>query len=63
MVNVMKRYIVSLLIILFISLIINKKQDIMLLFNETSEYAMYILEFPNYNVSTNNINLSQRWLK
>ena len=67
MVNVMKRYIVSLLIILFISLIINKKENILLVFDETSEYAMYILEFPNQNISTNNIDLFNNikiiWIK
>jgi len=67
MVNVMKKYIISLLIIFLFSLTIDKKEQTMLVFNETWEHAIYILEFPNQNVSTNNIKLFDNvkiiWIK
>lgn len=52
----MKKYFVILLVILVLSLIFNTKEEVQFVFNEQdNEYSMYILEFPNQNVSTNNI--------
>jgi len=67
MVNVMKKYIISLLIIFLLSLFINNEET-KLVFNDIEEeYSMYILQFPNLNMSTNNINLFKNikiiWIK
>lgn len=64
----MKKYIVCLLVLLLI-LIINKKNDAVMVFNEkNNEYSMYILEFSNQNISTNNLesvfkNIKIIWLE
>ena len=52
----MKKYIIGLLTIIGLSFFINKNDEAVPVFNEQStEYAMYILIFPNQNVSTNNL--------
>lgn len=52
----MKKYIIGLLTIIGLSFFINKNDEAVPVFNEQStEYAMYILKFPNQNVSTNNL--------
>ena len=52
----MKKYIIGLLSIIVLNLCINKNNDILPVFNEQSnEYGMYILTFPNKNISTNNM--------
>jgi len=51
----MKKYIVSLLLIFILNIVINKEETILVFSEKENEYSMYVLEFPNYNISTNNI--------
>ena len=51
----MKKYIISLLLVFILSIIINKEDSLIVFNEENNEYGMYILEFSNYNISTNNI--------
>lgn len=61
----MKKYIIVLILFLIILNFNNNEQMVVQM--ENSEYAMYILEFPNLNISTNNINKFENikiiWIK
>lgn len=64
----MNKYIISFLVMLMViisSFILNLKQeDNIMVFNEyDNDYGMYILQFPNYNISTNNLENKFRNIK
>ena len=51
----MKKYIFFLLIILILSILLKQEQIVSVISYDDYEYSMYILEFPNKNLSTNNL--------
>jgi len=61
----MKKYIIGFLVIfLGFVLNLNLKENNIMVFNEyNNEYGMYVLEFPNYNISTNNLENKFRDIK